>query len=95
MPREDFEEVFTLTDADGIVTAIVTTRKNASYPRFACSFQREFEKGGQLEKTHWMLKRHLHALLHLIPEVIERLELEEEKIRIEMCHQRAAAKQNS
>ena len=85
MPRDDFDEVFTVTDPDGIVTATVTMNKNSKVKHLACAFTHTFSSkspdGEEVAvRSYWLQKRHLRALLALIPAVIERIETEEDKL---------------
>ena len=85
MPREDFSELCTIVDEDGIVEAVITHKiKIDGTKMFSYSFMREFDDKGVSRRTCGISGRHAPAVLRLIPRVLEKLHEEELKQKLEI-----------
>ena len=84
MSRDDFKELETITDVDGVVQAVITYKLKADGSKMlSFSFMRSFDDNGVKRRTCWISKRHVEAVLRLIPRAKERIEEEELKCKLE------------
>lgn len=82
MSREDFIELTTITDVDGVVQAVITYKlKQDGSKMISFSFMRSFDDNGVNRRTCWTNLRHIDAILRLIPRVKERIREEELKCK--------------
>lgn len=83
MSRDDFKELDVITDEAGTVKAVLTYKhKDNGDKMLSVAFMREFDDNGVIRRTPWLSKRHLEAILRLLPLVKKRLSSEEEKMKI-------------
>ena len=81
MPKEDFIELDTIKDIDGVVEAVITYRlKPDGTKMLSFSFMRRFDDKGVERRTCWANARHVEAMQRLLPVVRERLREEERKM---------------
>ena len=82
MPKEDFQELASITDVDGVVQAVITYRNKSDGSRMlSVAFLRTFDDNGQSRRTPWCSRRHLDAIVRLVPRVKEYLQVEENKTK--------------
>lgn len=81
MSRDNFAEVFTLTDPDNMISATVTCSKNRPFRHLSCAFQRNCVVDDMPNKSFWLQLKHLVVLQKLLPKIIERMDKEEKKMR--------------
>ena len=78
MAGEDFVELRTIRDIDGVVIAVITFRNRPSGERlFSYAFLREFDNHGVSKRTPWLNARHAAAVLRLTPIVVAEIAKEE------------------
>jgi hypothetical protein len=82
VPKDDFVEVATLRDPDGLgLVAPVTMRvKENGYTSFSFALFKEFEKNGETQRTAFLNDRHLPAARRLLDEIESRIALESDKL---------------
>lgn len=75
MPKEEFVELTSVVDTDGVLQAVVTFRTRINGERlYSWSFMRSFDQDGIGRRTCWLNTRHAPAVLRLVPRVLEVIE---------------------
>ena len=74
----NFRVVETIRDPDGVI-AVITERVIDG--RISFSFARELEREGKTTRTNFLARRHLPAVRRLLDDLVDRLELAEDRTR--------------
>lgn len=82
MPKSDFVELAVLRDPDGLgVVAPITVRKRPNgFVQISFAVFKEFERGGETQRTSFLNRRHIGALRKLLDEIESFFEKERDRI---------------
>jgi hypothetical protein len=88
--NREYTEIASIRDADNILIIPITSHDQPNgFKRIACSFQREYTtKDGEIHRTYWLQRSHLLKMRTLLDDVIDRMDEEEEKSRLEACRRK-------
>jgi hypothetical protein len=89
MPAPAFKEVDILRSADGVV-CVITSRVRDGRIELTASIQREFDRGHSVERTTWLLKRHLESARQLLEKLPDHLDALEDRLRAKAREERVA-----
>jgi hypothetical protein len=74
------EEIHVLRKEDGVV-AVITRYQQGGTPRYSFSFYKEYDRDGEIRRSHWLDRRHLASVRELTDEVDQWLALQEDRLR--------------
>lgn len=77
-PSQDFTVVDTLRDPDGVVATVTERARDG---RISFALGKEYDRGGSVQRTPYLGRRHIAALRRVIDDLEERLELLEDRAR--------------
>ena len=82
MAKSEFNEVAIISDPDGLglVASITVRERDNGYQTFSFAIFKEFDRGGDVQRTVYLNARHVGAVRKLLDRVEERIELETDKI---------------
>ncbi len=69
--RSGYEEIDVIQDVDGVCAVITRRKSNGSY---SFMFAKVFDRDGTPERTSFVQRRHVDAIMRLTPQVAERID---------------------
>lgn len=75
------EEVHVLRRDDGVIAVITRYNAGKGMHRYSFSFYKEYDRNGEIRRSHWLDRRHLESIRELTDEADRWLATEEDRLR--------------